>query len=74
MGSDVVDNYNLGLIPAYINSGFLKDNSEKAYLEQLLDGKGEINKQNVIDHLGQFSCREEMERFVEHKCLPGMIR
>ena len=43
------------------------DRDREAYAEELLNGKNEIDKQDVLDHLDDFSCQEELERYVENK-------
>lgn len=74
MDSNFLYNYNLGLIPAALKSEALYDDSDSSYLEKLMNGMDEIDKQNVIDHMGEFSCREELARFVENKQLPRITR
>lgn len=72
MGYVPVSNYCPALVPALMNfQPFLKDNKE-AYVEELLNGKDEINKQDILDRMDQFSCKEELERYVEGKELPRL--
>ena len=38
----------------------------KAYVDQLMNTKDQADKQKVLDHMEDFSCKEEMERYVEN--------
>ena len=68
-----VSNYCPALVPALMNVQPFFQDSKEAYLEELMNGKDEINKQDVIDRMQQFSCKEEMERYVEKKELPRLM-
>lgn len=66
-------NYYSGMfVPAFLafEMGDTDDASE--YLDRLLEGKDEIDKRDVMSKLDQFSCREELERYVESKTLPRL--
>lgn len=68
MNSATGDFYSIAT--AVAAAGFLKKavNSDRdSHLREVLDSKDEVDGQRVIDHMDDFSCREEMERFVE-KC------
>ena len=68
-----VSNYCPGLVPGLMNAQpFLQDDKE-SYLEELMNGVDEINKQDVMNRMQQFSCKEEMERYVEKKELPRFM-
>lgn len=60
------------MIPAFL--GFeLEDGSDaREYLDKLMQGKDEIDKRDILAKLDQFSCREELERYVESKTLPRL--
>lgn len=36
-------------------------------VDKLLNRKDHVDKQDVMSHLSEFSCEEEMERYVENK-------
>lgn len=66
MGLVTGDNYNPALAPAIMNFELLFDGSKEAYVDRLLQGKDDIDKMDVMARMPQFSCREELERYVEH--------
>lgn len=37
------------------------------YVDRLLNTKDKVDKDEVVKHLDDFSCKEELERFVEQK-------
>ena len=43
----------------------LFERSEEAYVDQLLQGKDDVDKMDILARMQQFSCREELERYVE---------
>ncbi|MCM1497864.1 MAG: hypothetical protein NC124_05305 [Clostridium sp.] len=67
MNSATGDFYNIAT--AVAAEGFLKsvNGDRDSHLRELLDSKDEVDGQRVMDRMDDFSCREEMERFVE-KC------
>lgn len=69
MGNTAGDFYNPAIAMAARGLWALSHNSEERFLEELLESKDDINAQEVIDHMDDFSCKEEMERFVEN-CKP----
>ncbi len=58
------------MIPAFLGFELGDGNHAKEYLDELLNGKDEIDKRDILSRLDQFSCREELERYVESKALP----
>ncbi len=56
--------------PAIANAGLgieaSAHNSRKKHFEKLLNSENEVDVQATLDHLEQFSCGEEMERFMEN--------
>lgn len=65
MGLVTGDNYNPALAPALMNFELLFERSEEAYVDQLLQGKDDVDKMDILARMQQFSCREELERYVE---------
>lgn len=65
MGLVTGDNYNPALAPALMDFELLFERSEEAYVDQLLQGKDDIDKMDILARMQQFSCREELERYVE---------
>ena len=65
MGLVTGDNYNPALAPALMDFELLFDRSEEAYVDQLLQGKDDVDKMDILARMQQFSCREELERYVE---------
>ena len=61
MGLVTGDNYNPALAPALMEF----ERSEEAYVDQLLQGKDDVDKMDILARMQQFSCREELERYVE---------
>ena len=55
------------MIPAFLGFELGDGNHAKQYLDELLEGKNEIDKRDILAKLEQFSCREELERYVESK-------
>ncbi len=39
---------------------------EDEFVDRLLNTKVNADKQEVVEHMDEFSCKEEMERYVEH--------
>ncbi|MGN0437508.1 MAG: hypothetical protein ACI4F4_03220 [Lachnospiraceae bacterium] len=35
-------------------------------VDKLLNRKDQVDKQDVLDHMEEFSCKEELERYVEN--------
>ena len=66
MGLVTGDNYNPALAPAIMNFELLFDGSKEAYVDRLLQGKNDIDKMDILARMSQFSCKEELERYVEH--------
>lgn len=66
MGLVTGDNYNPALAPAIMNFELLFNGSREAYVDHLLQGKDDIDKMDVMARMSQFSCREELERYVDH--------
>ena len=66
MGLVTGDNYNPALAPAIMNFELLFDGSKEAYVDRLLQGKNDIDTMDILARMPQFSCREELERYVEH--------
>lgn len=46
----------------------LMDNKmgEDTFVDRLLNKKVNADKQDVVEHIDDFSCKEELERYVEH--------
>lgn len=46
----------------------LMDNEmgEDTFVDHLLNKKVNADKQEVVEHMNDFSCKEELERYVEH--------
>lgn len=44
-----------------------EESGNEAYVDQLLNRKDQVDKQDVLSHMNQFSCEEELERYVESK-------
>lgn len=65
MGLVTGDNYNPALAPALMDFELLFEQSEEAYVDQLLQGKDDVDKMDILARMQQFSCREELERYVE---------
>ena len=65
MGLVTGDNYNPALAPALMDFELLFERSEEAYVDQLLQGKDDVDKMDILAWMQQFSCREELERYVE---------
>ncbi|MCI5806228.1 MAG: hypothetical protein MR029_07835 [Clostridium sp.] len=65
MGLVTGDNYNPALAPALMDFELLFERSEEAYVDQLLQGKDDVDKMDILARMQQFSCREELERYVE---------
>lgn len=65
MGFATGDNYNGALVPAFMNFDLMFHHDEEAYVDQLLQGKDEISKTDIMSRINQFSCKEELERYVE---------
>ena len=65
MGLVTGDNYNPALAPALMDFELLFERSEEAYVDQLLQGKDDVDKMDILARMQQFSCREELERNVE---------
>ena len=65
MGLVTGDNYNPALAPALMDFELLFERSEEAYVDQLLQGKDDVDKMDILARIQQFSCREELERYVE---------
>lgn len=65
MGLVTGDNYNPALAPAIMDFELLFERSEEAYVDQLLQGKDDVDKMDILARMQQFSCREELERYVE---------
>lgn len=63
MGFVTGDNYNAALIPAFMNFDLMFDDKESK-LDQELKNIDEINKMDVLARMNQFSCKEEMERYI----------
>lgn len=66
MGLVTGDNYNAALVPAIMDFDLMFHKDEEAYVDQLLQGEDEINKTDIMSRMDQFSCKEELERYVEH--------
>lgn len=66
MGLVTGDNYNAALAPAIMNFKLMFESSNEAYLDTLLQAKDDIDKMDVLARMHQFSCKEELERYVEH--------
>ena len=65
MGLVTGDNYNPALAPALMDFELLFERSEEAYVDQLLQGNDDVDKMDILARMQQFSCREELERYVE---------
>lgn len=65
MGLVTGDNYNPALAPAVMDFDLLFNRNKESFVDGLLDGKDEINKEDIMSRMDQFSCREELERYVE---------
>lgn len=65
MGLVTGDNYNPALGPAIMDFELMFHGNEEAYVDQLLQGKDEINKMDIMSRMERFSCKEELERYVE---------
>ncbi|MCM1159418.1 MAG: hypothetical protein NC300_11980 [Bacteroidales bacterium] len=65
MGLVTGDNYNPALAPAIMNFDLLFHQNGEAYVDKLLAGKDEISKTDIMSRMDQFSCREELERYVD---------
>ncbi len=65
MGLVTGDNYNPALAPALMDFELLFERSEEAYVDRLLQGKDDVDKMDILARMQQFSCREELERYVE---------
>lgn len=64
MNNATGDFYNIAT--AVAAEGFLNANSEeKRNLRKLLNSKDNIDGQKILEHMGEFSCKEEMERYAE---------
>lgn len=44
-----------------------EESGDRAYVDELLNKKDKVDKQDVLSHMDQFSCEEELERYVESK-------
>lgn len=67
MGYVTGDNYNPALAPAVMQFQLLFERGRDAELEQLMMAQDEIDRRDVNSRLQQFSCKEEMERYVVNK-------
>lgn len=73
-----MDNFSNGnyfggvMIPAFLGFELGDGNHAREYLDELMNGKDEIDKRDILSKLDQFSCREELERYVESKTLPRL--
>ncbi len=65
MGLVTGDNYNPALVPAIMHFDLLFRENQEVYVDKLLLGKDDIDKMDVMARLHQFSCREELERYVD---------
>lgn len=65
MGFATGDNYNRALAPAFMDFDLMFHNNQEAYVDRLLQGEDEINKTDIMSRMDQFSCKEELERYVE---------
>ncbi len=65
MGLVTGDNFNPALAPALMDFELLFERSEEAYVDRLLQGKDDVDKMDILARMQQFSCREELERYVE---------
>lgn len=64
MNNATGDFYNIAT--AVAAQGFLNSNTEKKRnLKKLLNSKDDIDGQKILEHMDEFSCREEMERYAE---------
>ncbi|MGN0153475.1 MAG: hypothetical protein ACI4A3_03425 [Lachnospiraceae bacterium] len=70
MGLVTGDNYNPALAPAIMDFDLLFHGDEEAYVDKLLQGEDDIDKMDIMARLKQFSCKEELERYVEKAGLP----
>lgn len=66
MGLVTGDNYNPALVPAIMDFDLMFHGDEEAYVDRLLQGEDEINKTDIMSRMEQFSCKEELERYVDH--------
>ena len=41
-------------------------NSKKKHFEKLLNSHDDVDVQATLDHMDDFSCREELERYIEN--------
>lgn len=57
---------NLATRVAVCNDLIAEESGNEEYVDRLLNKKDRIDKQDVLDHLDDFSCKEEMERYVEN--------
>lgn len=69
MGQNVGDFYNPTIAMAARALQETSKVSPTNQLEELMMGKDDIDRRKVEERLGKFSCKEEMERYVEH-CEP----
>lgn len=37
-----------------------------SYVDRLLNTKGDVDKEKVMDYMDEFSCKEELKRYVEN--------
>lgn len=48
-----------------------KEQGSAGYLDKLVDAKDHVDRTEVEKHLDDFSCKEELERYVEQKDQDG---
>lgn len=67
-----MDNFNGGnfypsaFYPIPLDLNPFSNEGARKHLDELMQGKDDIDKEQVMCKLDQFSCREELERYVEN--------
>lgn len=67
MGNGTGDFYNPTIAIAARGVAIEPKRDGERMVDQLMLAKDDANKADVMRHLGDFSCREELERYVEHQ-------
>ena len=63
MGPATGDNFNRAFLPAFMNFD-LMFGDDATYVDELLKGKDDISRSEIIRNMNQFKSKEELERYV----------
>jgi hypothetical protein len=67
MGNTAGDFYNPTIAVAARSLTIEPEQSRVQFVDRLLNHKDKVDKEDVLNHLDNFSCREEIERYVEQQ-------